>query len=73
MLRDSEFMRINEAKEKPYEAPARLSVIADSAKVTILSFSNQDLDYIYPRIRVKYFYRESKKIETYFVKFSAKV
>jgi hypothetical protein len=42
MLRDSEFMRINEAKEKPYEAPARLSVIADSAKVTILSFNNQD-------------------------------
>lgn len=55
MLRDSEFIRINEAKEKPYEAPARLSVIADSAKVTILSFNNQDLDYVYPRIRVIFY------------------
>lgn len=51
VLRDSEYMRINEAANKPYEPPVRLSVVADSAQVTLLSFNNRDLDFIYPRLR----------------------
>ena len=54
-------MRINEAANKPYEPPVRLSVVADSAQVTLLSFNNRDLDFIYPRLRVIFCFKKNQK------------